>query len=487
MKKNNENLKNIFLKNYVVLVLGIILVAIIAFSVALVLLISVFKHAKTDDIPRMTAQQIVKSDYENIDGDLIMEYKGWIEILYNNQVIHVIGEKLEDSMNYTQKELLDMLSNNGINRVQEKFSATATEFQGVEGKTYTCLVIIPIDLDKINLGLGSEYDGTNINNQFSFYGRFIWLFFIVGIILLVLIFSKRLNKKIVSPLEKLSEGIKEIDFDKLGKPIEIKAPNEIAYIKNAINDMTKRLVKEKEANHNIMENKKRMIRDISHDLKTPITTIQGYSRLLIDDDNIDEANKKKYLGYIHDKSIRLNYLIESLFNYTKLDSGDFTLKRVKGDMCQTLREFLVANHGDIESKGFELIADIPDREIKMRFDRFEMERALGNLIGNALKYNPEGTKIEVSLTEDEENIFIVLGDDGVGMDEHIKVDIFKEFTRGDYARKTDGGSGLGLAITKKIIELHGGVIKLDTEKEKGARFTITIPKSEVYEVKLRKR
>ncbi|MCM1989927.1 HAMP domain-containing sensor histidine kinase [Oceanirhabdus seepicola] len=487
MKKNNKNLKSIFLKNYVFLVLGIILVAVIAGSMLMFLLINVFKYAKTDDIPRLTAQQIVRPDYENIDGELIMESKGWIEILYNNQVIHVIGEKLQDNMNYTQKELLDMLSNNGINRVQEKFSATATEFQGVDGKTYTCLVIIPIELNKINLGLGSEYDGTDINRNMSFYGRFIWLFFIVGIVLLVLIFSRRLNKKILSPLEKLSEGIKDIDFDKLSKPIEIHAPKEIEYIKDSINDMTKRLVKEKEVNHSIMENKKRMIRDISHDLKTPITTIQGYSRLLIDDDNIDEVKKKKYLGYIHDKSIRLNYLIESLFNYTKLDSGDFVLKKVKGDMCQFLRAFLVANHGDIESRGFELIADIPEREIILRFDRFEMERGLSNLIGNALKYNPEETKIEVSLAEDEENITIVIGDDGVGMDEYIKEDIFKEFTRGDYARRTDGGSGLGLAITKKIIELHGGGIKLDTKKNKGSRFTMIIPKSEVYEVKVRKK
>ncbi len=487
MKKNNKNLKSIFLKNYVFLVLGIILVALITGSMLMFLLISVFKHAKTDDIPRLTAQQIVRSDYENIDGDLIIESKGWIEILYNNQVIYVIGEKLEDKMSYTQKELLDMISNNGINRVREKFSATATEFQGDDGKTYTCLVIIPIVMNKINLGLGSEYDGTDISRTMSFYGRFIWLFFIGGIILLVLVFSWRLNKKIVSPLRKLSEGIKDIDFDKLGEPIGINAPKEIEYIKDAINDMTKRLVKEKEINYSIMENKKRMIRDISHDLKTPITTIQGYSRLLIDDDNIDEIKKKKYLGYIHDKAIRLNYLIESLFNYTKLDSGDFVLKRVKGDISQFLREFLVANHGDIESRGFELKVEIPDREIMMRFDRFEMDRALQNLIGNALKYNPKGTKIEVSLSEDEENITIVIGDDGVGMDEHIKEDIFKEFTRGDYARRTDGGSGLGLAITKKIIELHGGVIRLNTEKNKGARFIMIIPKSEVYEVKVRKR
>ncbi|WBW98333.1 HAMP domain-containing sensor histidine kinase [Oceanirhabdus sp. W0125-5] len=487
MKKNNKNLKSIFLKNYVFLILGIILVALITGSMLMILLMNVITGAKSEDFPRITAQQLVRADYDNIDGTMIMEYDGWIEILYNNEVIHVIGEKLDDKMSYTRKELLDRISSYGLDMVIDEFSTTATEFQGVDGKTYTCLVIFPINQKGIHFGLGSEYDGTNIDSKFSFFGRFIGLSFIGGIVILVLIFSKRLNKKIVRPLEKLSEGIKDIDFDKLGKPIEINAPREIEYIKDSINDMTKRLVKEKEANHNIMENKKRMIRDISHDLKTPITTIQGYSRLLIDDDNIDKVNKKKYLGYIHDKSIRLNYLIESLFNYTKLDSGDFVLKRVNGDMSQFLREFLVENHGDIESRGFELIADIPDREIKIRFDRFEMERALSNLIGNALKYNPQGTKIECSLKADEENITIVIMDDGVGMDEHIKEDIFKEFTRGDYARRTDGGSGLGLAITKKIIELHGGVIRLETEKNKGARFIMIIPKSQVYEVKVMKR
>ena len=106
------------------------------------------------------------------------------------------------------------------------------------------------------------------------------------------------------------------------------------------------------------------------------------------------------------------------------------------------------------------------------FDEVELERALGNIIGNIIKYNPLNTTLFVSLIKGENKIMLMIGDDGIGMSRSTKKSIFDPLFRGDNTRKSDGGTGLWLAISKKIIELHEGLITVDSEEDKGSRFYI---------------
>lgn len=129
---------------------------------------------------------------------------------------------------------------------------------------------------------------------------------------------------------------------------------------------------------------------------------------------------------------------------------------------------------DIEDKGFLLEVNIPEESIYSIIDTKALERALGNIIINAIKYNKVGTIITVELIKSDKYVDIIIEDNGYGISDEVIENIFDEFVRADKARKTDGGSGLGLAITKKIINLHNGKLKLYSEKDIGTKFSIRL-------------
>ncbi|MEH7238572.1 sensor histidine kinase [Bacillus sp. JJ1562] len=224
------------------------------------------------------------------------------------------------------------------------------------------------------------------------------------------------------------------------------------------------------------ESKKQMLADISHDLKTPITTIQGYSRALYEGLVTDEEQTKKYLKYIHNKSIRVTSLIDELFMFSKLDSPDVPIQKENIDICEFYRG-VIAEHFDLfEEKEMELDIDIPDTKMMFPLDQKLLNRAISNLLQNTNKYNPNGTEIYLKLTKLKDKIVIEVGDNGVGIREEIAQTLFDPFVRGDKSRVNDGGSGLGLAITKKIVELHNGTIHVDTAPKRGkTNFIIELP------------
>lgn len=224
------------------------------------------------------------------------------------------------------------------------------------------------------------------------------------------------------------------------------------------------------------ESKKRMLADLSHDLKTPMTTIQGYSKALNDGMVEDEEQKSRYLKYIHDKSIRVTSLIDELFMFSKLDTPDFQMMKQDHDICEFFREVIVEYYELFAEKEMELTINIPTKKIVYRFDQKLLYRALSNILENTIKYNPEQTPVFITLKESKDSINMEIGDDGTGISEDIAQSLFDPFVRGDKNRRNDGGSGLGLAITRKIIEKHNGKVYLDTKPQHGkTNFIIELP------------
>jgi len=165
-------------------------------------------------------------------------------------------------------------------------------------------------------------------------------------------------------------------------------------------------------------------------------------------------------------------LIERLFKYSKIESSIYDLNIEVRDLSEFLRNVVISFYGELDAKEFVLDIDIPEERIMFNFDEVELERALGNIIGNIIKYNPLNTTLFVSLIKSENKIMLMIGDDGIGMSRGTKKNIFNPLFRGDNTRKSDGGTGLGLAISKKIIELHNGAITVDSEEDKGSKFYI---------------
>ena len=229
---------------------------------------------------------------------------------------------------------------------------------------------------------------------------------------------------------------------------------------------TEKVVQEDEQWHQELDrNKNRMLADIAHDIRNPMTTVAGYAQALEEGMIRDPGKQQEYLSAIRKKSERVNTLINMLFEYAKLNSSGFSLKKHAADLCELLRENAAELYTDAEEKGMELITEIPETPFSVSVDKAQLSRAFANLIGNAIRYNPSGTEILISLKTDKTgdgDTLIVIADTGHPIPEETAARIFEPFSRGDTSRPTDGGSGLGLSISETIIRMHGWELTLDT-------------------------
>ena len=230
-------------------------------------------------------------------------------------------------------------------------------------------------------------------------------------------------------------------------------------------DEVRRLEEEKAAFRQDYEKRRNlMLSDIAHDLRTPITTIAGYAKALNDGMVADEQKKREYLEAIQNKSQRMNNLINLLYEYVKLDSDNFSLKKEKVDLAEFLRENAALLYSDVEEKGMELVVNIPETPCVVEIDPLQMSRVITNLINNSIRHNEPGTTITIELKDILYNREIIISDDGTPIEEGIADHIFEPFTVGDTSRRTKGGSGLGLSIAKRIVEMHGWEIDLYQNK-----------------------
>ncbi len=230
---------------------------------------------------------------------------------------------------------------------------------------------------------------------------------------------------------------------------------------------TRQVISEDEAWHRELDKKRNlMLADIAHDIRNPMTTVTGYAQALEDGMIREPEKQKEYLSAIRRKSERVNTLIQMLFEYAKLNSSGFSLQKSSVDLCELLRENTAELYTDAEEKGLDIVTEIPDMPFFVSADPTQLSRAFANLIGNAITYNPAGTKILVSLTADSTGdgiTRIVVADTGRPIPEDAAERIFDPFSRGDTSRPTDGGSGLGLSITDSIIRMHGWDLTLETQ------------------------
>lgn len=222
--------------------------------------------------------------------------------------------------------------------------------------------------------------------------------------------------------------------------------------------------------------RRKLLADISHDLKTPVTVIQGYAAALRDGLTAP-GDREKYLDTIARKADRVNELLLTFHEYSRLDRPDMPVNRKQEDLCGLVQEYFAERYQELDLAGFEVEASIPEKSIRVEADRALLRRAMENIVNNAAAYNPPGTKLMVEVAEEKEQAEIRIADDGRGIPEELKQDLFRPFVTGDAARGSGHGSGLGLAITAKIMELHGGRACLADPPPtgKGAAFVLILP------------
>ncbi|MNO18908.1 Alkaline phosphatase synthesis sensor protein PhoR [compost metagenome] len=277
----------------------------------------------------------------------------------------------------------------------------------------------------------------------------------------IYIYSLWTAKRITGPLEHIAEAIEKMGKGQYKERLPITADYEFAVIQHRFNEMAESLEQAEQENRRLQESKQLMLADLSHDLKTPITTIQGYAKAfqlgLVD----SEEKRERYLQLIYNKATVVTSLIDDLFRLSKLERSDYPISVEQGDMAELLREIAADYYDSMEEKGMVMELDIPSGEVLADYDSGLMRRAIANLLSNALRHNPKGTEVLIALEESADEVMIIVRDNGIGISDELKAVIFDPFVRGDAARPGDGGTGLGLAISKQILELHRGELRLD--------------------------
>lgn len=201
-----------------------------------------------------------------------------------------------------------------------------------------------------------------------------------------------------------------------------------------------------------------LLSDVAHDLKTPMTTVAGYAKALLEE---EDAPKEEYLEAVYRKSMQMSGLLNLLFEYVKLDSEGYHLQKTRENIWELLREPIASLYMDFEEKGMELLLDIPEGEFFLQVDRIQFSRAIANLLNNAIRHNPNGTRVSVQAEAEDGAVVIRVCDDGAKIPEETANYIFDPFVSGDESRRSKGGSGLGLSIAHKVIAMHGGTLALE--------------------------
>ena len=215
---------------------------------------------------------------------------------------------------------------------------------------------------------------------------------------------------------------------------------------------------------------------VSHELKTPLTSIRMYAELLLSKRVSNPEKQNNYLEVMVAESERLTRLINNILDFGKLEQGKKQYRVSEFDMADILKECIHTNELRFKKAGFNLITKIPDQAFPVATDRDAMAQVFLNLFDNAIKYAKNGRFIKISLDRTPDHVEIFIRDDGPGIPTGVREKIFEKFFRADNSLTTaQPGSGLGLSITRQMLNDLGGRIEVDPSVKQGAGFIIRIP------------
>ena len=426
--------------------------------------------------PSMAANQynassLIHDNYDQKQMKHIVDEGGGVVLFYETgQVKSMGGIQLWNRDTITMEEITEFISNAKEPTNQYKYSVAYDE------KEKGWLVIgFPTPI-RVQIIFTANRNSKEYIVSFIFY---IVLTLSIAFILFLFAwcYAKTSSRNYSKPLKVLCHSVRQITKGDYKVKQEKTGIEEYESLQADIITLATQLEEEKKTTKQLEKSKRQMLLDISHDLRNPLATILGYSESLCREENLSEKERENYIEVIHRNSMRAHNLMNDLFEYTRLEEPSFPLKIQKVDICEFFREFVASYIPDMESANFEAEFDIPEEEWYALVDAKQMERALGNLVTNSLKYNKAGTKILFSLTQDEMNYIIQITDNGIGIESSLCDTIFLPFVRADKARNSKlGGNGLGLSITKKIIEAMGGTIEVESDCNQGCNFTIRLKK-----------
>ena len=301
----------------------------------------------------------------------------------------------------------------------------------------------------------------------------LWVFFAAIIIVYFI------TNRITTPIKEISKAVKSYAKGKFDVRIPVKGEDEIGALAEAFNNMASELSKLKKTRNTFFSS-------VSHDLKTPMTSIQGFIEGIMDG-TITEDKQSYYLGIVLEEVKRLTRLVNSLLDITRMQSGSVKLNPEKFDVCEMARLILISFEEKIDSLKLNVEFECDDDPSNVYADKDAIHQVLYNIISNALKFTPEEGTLRIGISKDKANekYTISVYNTGIGMKEEELPFVFDSFYKADSSRGLDKtGTGLGMFIAKSKIEAHGEKIGVESEYEKYCRFWFTLSGNEKHVQKL---
>lgn len=399
----------------------------------------------------------------------INEFKGFLLIgthdKYSAYGIENIDEELLDIIKASEKRLIKRLHDNEsyiIDWNSKSYVVIKYDFPDYQNDL---AYYILVDIDDVK-NIGNQYKGG----------------FVIAIILVALIIIAPIiwitTKDIVLPLRKLEKGSREISSGNLNFHIDSKSNNEIGRVIRAYEKMRYELKKSINSQLQLEENRKQLISNISHDLKTPITSIKGYVEG-IRDVAIDNPQKlDKYLAVIYTKSNDMDTMIDDLFLFSKLDLNKEIFNKELVNIRVFYNNCIDELCLEFDEKEIEITSDCKvDSDLKIYIDSQKIKRVILNIVNNAVRYMSKDKKLLNILFLQQNGYWVVqITDNGIGISSQDINKIFERFYRSEPSRnRNTGGTGLGLAIAHQIILQHNGSMEAKSEEGMWTTITFRIP------------
>ncbi len=290
----------------------------------------------------------------------------------------------------------------------------------------------------------------------------------VGIAFILLYF---MAKRIVKPLKDMTEASKVIASGDFKKRIEIKSNDEIGQLAANFNEMAEGLDK-------MEDYRSRFIANISHDLRSPITSIQGFLNAILDG-TIPPEKQEKYLHTVLDETYRLTKLTNDILELSKIENSEIVLNKENYDINEMIRNIVLKFETRVMDKKINMNVVFVHESSWVYADAQKIERIIYNLIDNAVKFTGENGIITIKTEDIDDKIYITVSDTGIGLADDEAKHIFERFYKADSSRGMDKkGMGLGLSIVKEIIKAHEEAITVDSKKGEGTSFRFSLTKSE---------
>lgn len=408
--------------------------------------------------------------YGNIDFGVFTDSLGDLDNLLNSRIwvvdyyytVQGVSKSVDSKMIGTQitiDEINDVLKNGSVVRKEGLFT---DKFQ-----TPMLTVMFPLEIN--NQIVGAAIMNTpvaDIKSALDKIYMFIWLSAIFAIILstfIIYYFSQRI---LVKPLYEINKTARRISNGEFEKRVEISSKDEIGQLAESFNYMA-------DALQNLENLRRDFIANISHELRSPITSIRGFIQGILDG-TIPEDKRNHYLNIALNESKRLTRLISDVLDLSRLESGEFSLGTSAFDLNELIRLTILRFENEIESKGLNVDVVLSGEILFVTADMDRIGQVISNLVDNAIKFTSEGGEIGISTKISGKKVIVSVRDTGVGIPENELKLIWDRFHMVDKSRTTKRGTGLGLSIVRQIVKQHGEEIWAESKEGEGSVFSFTL-------------